>query len=144
MKPARAFLLTTLALAAIAACAWQGPRSFEAERLADELARIEYDGRIASNAADEIEAARRAIARVERGGRGVEAEHAIYVADRLVAIAAAEGLARHAERRVEALQTERELLLIDARTREARAAREAEAARLAREEEDDAEDDDEE
>ena len=145
MTTARTFVLT-LALAAIAACASQGPRSLEAERLSDELARIEYDERIASNASDEIAAARRAIARVQRHGRGdgVEAEHAIYVADRMVAIAAAEGLARHAERRVEALQAERELLLIDARTREVRAAREAEAARLAREEDDDAEDDDEE
>lgn len=143
MRP-RAILPSTLALAALAACAGQGARSLEAERLADELARIEYDERIATHAGDEIAAARRAIARVggHGRGRGAEAEHAVYLADRLVAIAAAEGLARHAERRVEALQTERELLLIDARTREARAARAAEAARLAREE-DEVEDDEE-
>jgi len=138
MMPVRPAVASMLALA-LAACAWQGPRSLEGERLADELARIEYDERIAGNAADEIDAARRAIARVRSYGRGGDAaaEHSVYIADRLIAIAAAEGLARHAERRVEALQAERELLLIDARTREARAKRASEAARLAEEEETD-------
>ncbi len=130
----------------LAACASTASYPPDVARLEDDLIRIETDERIAAGAPDAVAAARAAVAAViERRRRGDAAEraHAVYLAERLVAIAAAEGLARHAEERIRELSSERELLLIDARTREARARRDALDVRYAEEraEDDEPEDD---
>ena len=137
MKRFPSAILASAALA-LGACAMQeNTYSPDVVRLQDDLARVEGDDRIALHAGPSLDEAQRAVQYMVDEGRGLgdaDFDHGIYLADRLIAIAAADGLARHAQDRARALSTERESLLIDARTREARAARAAEAARLAAEE----------
>ncbi|HVF34667.1 MAG TPA: hypothetical protein VND91_05030 [Candidatus Saccharimonadia bacterium] len=107
---------------ALAGCAATARYSPDVVRLQDELARIEGDDRIALRAERELAEAGDAVERLRTKGRRLgdeDFDHGVYVAERLIAIAAAEGLARDAERRARFLSTEREALLIDARTREA-------------------------
>ena len=119
----------------------------ELARLEDALDRVESDERIALNAGRELDRVRAALDVLRRDGRRLDDAsfaHRVYIAERDVATAAALGLARHAEARVERLSTERESLLIDARTREARRGGEERGTRLAHdggfEAEEDAED----
>jgi hypothetical protein len=151
MRTAHRRLLPVLA-SVLAACATTSTYSPALVRVQDDLARVEADERIAEHAPRELAAARRALEALARTGRRLDDEafahrartgrrlddeafaHRLYVADRLVAIAAAEGLARAARERAELLSTERETLLIDARTRQAQRARADDEARIAVEE----------
>ena len=132
-------LVVTAALALLAACA-TATYSPELARLDDSLERVESDERIALNADRELDRARAMLDALRTEGRrldDVAYAHRIYLAERRIATAAALGLARHAEARVERLSTEREMLLIDARTREARTRRVETRSRLAQEQHDD-------
>ena len=126
-------LAAPAALALLAACA-TATYSPELARLDDALERIESDERIALNADRELDRARATLDALRTEGRRLDDAayaHRLYLAERRIATAAALGLARHAEARVERLSTERETLLIDARTREARARRADTRTRLA-------------
>lgn len=137
LKPLAAATATLL----LAACA-SGPRTPPPEvmRLQDELARISGDTRIPPYAGPEIEEARRAVDVLVAEGRRMDDEifdHNVYLADRLIKVAEAEGLAGFAEASSQEMSRERETLLLQARTREADsalAAAEAErrAAEIAR------------
>jgi outer membrane protein OmpA-like peptidoglycan-associated protein len=105
----------------------------EVVRLETELDRLHNDARIAPNAPDELRDADAAVAFLADQGRRMDAvvyEHRVYVADRLVQTAEAQGLARFAELQASNLGAERDRLMVDARNRELRDARaEADAAR---------------
>lgn len=116
-----------LAMALLAACATtpKGPPP-EIARLQDEVSRLRSDPRIAPNASEEIGRADAAVMLLARDGRRLREplfRHGIYIADRLVQTAEASGLARHAELRGRELGVERDGLLVQAREREADAAR---------------------
>lgn len=112
----------------------------EIVRLQNELARVEGDTRIPPHAGPELTEARRAVDVLLSEGRRMDDEifdHNVYLADRLIKVAEAEGLAGYAEAQTATLARERETLLLDARTREAefanaRADAERRAADLAR------------
>lgn len=136
-------LSSLIAAAVLAGCASspKGPPP-ELVRIQTHLEQVRSDSRIAPFANNEIIEAQRAVDTLERDGRRMDDalfDHNIYIADRLVQIAEAEGLAKYAEQRGIDLGRERETLLLDSRTREAdmaRAQAEAErrAAELARDE----------
>lgn len=119
----------------LSACASTPTLAPEVVRLQDELARVRTDDRIAVHAEDELIRAERAVDFLVVDGHRLDDEafdHRVYMADRLIAIAEAEGLAGYAEERTRTLASERESLLLDSRTREANRLRaEAEAARIA-------------
>ena len=112
----------------------------EVVRLQNELARIEGDTRVPPHANPELSEARRAVDVLVAEGRRMDDElfdHNVYIADRLIKVAEAEGLAGYAEAQSQTLGRERETLLLDARTREAdmasaRAEAERRAADMAR------------
>ncbi|UXI69934.1 OmpA family protein [Tahibacter amnicola] len=90
-------------------------------RLQSELDRLRHDQRIAVHADAELDNAEAAIVVLARDGRRLDHElfdHGVYLADRLLRTAEAEGLARFAEVRAQELGTERERLLADARARQ--------------------------
>lgn len=125
-------VLVSAALLAGCAGGSKGPPP-ELVRIQTHLEQVQADSRIAPFADKEIREAQVAVDTLERDGRRMDDElfdHNIYLADRLVQIAEAEGLARYAEQRAADLGRERETLLLDSRTREADAARRA--AELAR------------
>jgi outer membrane protein OmpA-like peptidoglycan-associated protein len=130
-----ALLITTAVLSACAGGS-KGPPA-EVVRLQNELALITGDTRIPPYAGPEIEEARRVVDTLVEQGRRMDDDifdHNVYLADRLIQIAAAEGLAGYAEATGQSLAREREGLLLEARTREAdRAAAMANAERLAAE-----------
>ncbi len=117
----------------LAACAGGPQRPPELVRLESELSRLQADPMVAGNAGDELSEARRAIDIIASDGRRMKAElfdHNVYIADRLLQIAEAEGRATGARRQTDSLGAERERLVADARTAEAnRARRDAELAR---------------
>ena len=129
-------LLVSAALLTGCASSPKGPPP-ELVRIQTHLEQIRADSRIAPLADREIREAQTAVDVLERDGRRMDDDlfdHNIYLADRLVQIAEAEGLARYAEQRAADLSRERETLLLDSRTREADAARaRAEAERRAAE-----------
>lgn len=137
LKPITAIIAALL----VGACAG-GSKSPAPEivRLQNELARVEGDTRIPPHAGSELTEARRALDVLLADGRRMDDEvfdHNVYLADRLIKVAEAEGLAGYAESRTATLARERETLLLDARTREAafanaRAEAERRAADLAR------------
>ncbi len=112
----------------------------EIQRLQSEISRISAEPCIAQHAASELREADDAIAVLLNDRRGARSERFgqnVYLANRLVQIAEAEGLGRCAEARAEALSAERETLQLQARTAEAdfaraRAEAERQAAELAR------------
>jgi outer membrane protein OmpA-like peptidoglycan-associated protein len=112
----------------------------EVVRLQNELARVEGDTRIPPHANPELSEARRAVDVLVADGRRMDDElfdHNVHIADRLIKVAEAEGLAGYAEARSQTLGRERETLLLEARTREAdmasaRAEAERRAADMAR------------
>jgi outer membrane protein OmpA-like peptidoglycan-associated protein len=116
-------LLTLLALAAVlAACAGRPSRPPELLLLQEEYARVQSDPRIVAHAQPELDEAGRALDSLLLGGRDMSDaifDHNIYITDRLIKIAEAEGLAGDAEARSRMLAQEREALMLDARTREA-------------------------
>ncbi|HSX62768.1 MAG TPA: OmpA family protein [Tahibacter sp.] len=126
MKFRNAILAFSLA-AALGACAStpRGPAP-EVMRLQSELQRLHGDQRIASTASAELAKADDAVATLARDGRHLDRElfdHGVYVADRLVKTAEAEGLARFAEQHAQNLGREREQLLAEARSRDLAIAR---------------------
>jgi outer membrane protein OmpA-like peptidoglycan-associated protein len=125
-----ALLLATLLISACGTTP-KGPPS-EVANLQMQLDRMRADSRIGPNADVELREAQRvvdALAADARRLRKDDYDYRLYMADRLVYIAEAEGLARHATRRAEALSRDREGLLVQAREAEAeRARREARAA----------------
>lgn len=98
----------------------------EVVRLQSELQRLHSDPRVAPYATAELAKADDAVSLLASNQRQLDGElfdHGVYIADRLVRTAEAEGLARHAERRAQDLGREREQLLAEARTRELAIAR---------------------
>ncbi|TDR40068.1 outer membrane protein OmpA-like peptidoglycan-associated protein [Tahibacter aquaticus] len=98
----------------------------EVVRLQGELQRLHSDQRVAPNAQAELAKADAAVSVLARDGRRLDEElfdHGVYVADRLIRTAEAEGLARFAERHAQELGRERETLLAEARSRDLALAR---------------------
>src|SRR6478735_11877410 len=103
---------------ALAACAStpRGPAP-EVVRLQSELHRLHGDQRIAATAQVELANADAAVDTLVRDGRKLDRElfdHGVYLADRLIRTAEAEGLARFAEQHAQDLGREREQLLAEA------------------------------
>lgn len=101
--------------------------------LQNQLRDMRGDQRIAPYAAAELREAELAVEVIadQRRMRPQEFDQNLYLAGRLVKIAEAEGLARHATKVGEDLDREREAMLVEARTREADSARlQAERERL--------------
>jgi outer membrane protein OmpA-like peptidoglycan-associated protein len=129
------FAAAVLVLGALGGCASvpPGPPP-EVVRLQGELDRLHQDPRIATNAGDELRDADLAVSVLVTDGRHMDPafyQHRVYVADRLVQIAEAEGLARFAEVRATDLGRERDRLALDARNHELRDARETASDALA-------------
>ena len=98
----------------------------EIVRLQSELQRLHNDQRIASTAQVELTKADDAVATLARDGRRLDRDlfdHGVYIADRLVKTAEAEGLARFAEQHAQNIGREREQLLSEARSRDLAIAR---------------------
>jgi len=110
-----------LAAALMAGCASTPPRSLaDVDRLQSELNRLRNDPQIGPLAQPELHDAQLAVDLLHADGRRLTREaydHSVYLAERMVMIAEAEGRARHAEQRAVALHNEREQLLADARRR---------------------------
>lgn len=126
MKSARVTLIA-LSTVLLSACAGmpRGPAP-EIVRLQGELQRLHNDPRVGPNAQAELAKADDAVAVLSADGRRLERplfDHGVYIADRLVRTAEAEGLARHAERRAQELAQDRERLLAEARARDLSIAR---------------------
>jgi outer membrane protein OmpA-like peptidoglycan-associated protein len=126
-------LAVALAAALAAGCATTPRVQPEVIALQNELARVQSDPRIGPYAQQELrdaEFAVRVLSADARGMRPAAFDQSVYLANRLVQIAEAEGLARHATQQGHALDREREQLLVSARAREAQLARaDAERAR---------------
>lgn len=108
-----------ISVALLAACAG-GPRgpSPELVRLQSEVERLQGDTRIAAHADEEIQKADRAVQYLFENERRMDRDrytHEVYVADRLVQIAEAEGLGRYAETRGLELGRDRDRLTAEAR-----------------------------
>lgn len=133
-------VLTATALMSACASSSKNPPP-EVMRLQNELARVEGDTRISPHAGTEMGEARRALDALLADGRRMDDDvfdHNVYLTDRLIKIAEAEGLATYAELHGKELARERESLQLAARTREADTATahadaEHRAAQLARE-----------
>lgn len=110
-------LAITIALLGACASSPRGP-SAEVSRLQNEVDRLQGDTRIAAHADDEIQKADRAVQYLIENERGMDRErysHEVYIADRLVQIAEAEGLGRYAEARGLELGRDRDRLTAEAR-----------------------------
>jgi len=117
----------SLLLGLMAGCATvpPGPPP-EVVRLQNDLDRLHQDPRVGPNAPEELREADAAVGMLSAESRHLDApiyEHRVYVADRLVRTAEAQGLARYAEVRAKDLGAERERLVTEARTRELHNAR---------------------
>lgn len=122
-------LLPMLVAAALAAGCASTPRVHpEIVALQNQLHQLRADPRIAANAQPELRDADLAVAVIVSDARRMRPEdldQSIYLARRLLSIAEAEGLARHALQRTAQLDAERESLLIESRERDAALARRA-------------------
>lgn len=138
-RPLRYRMLSlVVAAAALAGCATTSPSLHsDIARLQSNLTLLRADSEIAGFADPELRDAEHAVAILAADGRRMsreEYDQSLYLADRLVQIAEAEGRARAATHRVTELGETREQLLLDAREREALDARhQAVAARDAAE-----------
>jgi outer membrane protein OmpA-like peptidoglycan-associated protein len=116
--------LTAALTAGLGACATTPPGPPpEVVRLQNELNRLHNDPRIAPNAPNELRDADTLVSSLAMNGRHLEVrdyQHRIYIADRLIETAEAEGLARYAEVRAHDLGAERDRLLVDSRTHQLR------------------------
>lgn len=86
----------------------------EIQRLQDQLGRLHGDPRIAPNAEPDLQNADAAVNVLARNRRRLDEptfRHGVYIADRLIQIAEASGLARYEEQRGKDLGAERERLL---------------------------------
>jgi outer membrane protein OmpA-like peptidoglycan-associated protein len=123
--------LTAALTAGLGACATTPPGPPpEVVRLQNELNRLHDDPRIAPNAPNELRDADTLVSSLAMNGRNLEVrdyQHRIYIADRLIETAEAEGLARYAEVRAHDLGAERDRLLVDSRTHQLRNAQVAAA-----------------
>jgi outer membrane protein OmpA-like peptidoglycan-associated protein len=120
LKPLLAGLAAALLLGACASTP-DGP-PMAVVQLQHELDRVEGDTRIPPHADDELLEARRAVDALVLGYDDMSDEayaHNLYIADRLIKVAEAEGLAGYAEARTLTLGSEREALLLEARRHEA-------------------------
>lgn len=120
------FRISLLAAAVIASGCASTPRmNPEVALLQTQLRDMRGDSRIAPHAAAELREAELAVQVVadRRKMRPEDFDQNLYLAGRLVAIARAEGLARHAVQVGQGLDREREVMLVEARTREADSAR---------------------
>jgi len=122
-RPLLKTLVVLTATAMLGACASTSKNPPpEVMRLQSELARVEGDTRISPHADTELAEARRALDALLADGRRMDDnvfDHNVYLTDRLIKIAEAEGLASYAEVRGKELARERENLQLAARTREA-------------------------
>ena len=112
----------SLLLGVMAGCATvpPGPPP-EVVRLQNDLERLHEDPRVAPNAPEELREADAAVSMLTAESRHLDPpiyEHRVYLADRLVRIAEAQGLSRYAEVRAKDLGVERERLVAEARNRE--------------------------
>ncbi len=116
--------LTAALMTVLGACATTPPGPPpEVVRLQNELNRLHDDPRIAPNAPNELREADTLVSSLAMNGRKLEVrdyQHRIYIADRLIETAEAEGLARYAEVRAHDLGAERDRLLVDSRTHQLR------------------------
>jgi outer membrane protein OmpA-like peptidoglycan-associated protein len=126
--------ISVLAAAVFAAGCASTPRvNSEVALLQSQLRDLRSDQRIAPNAVVELRDAEQAVQVLidQPRMRPADFDQNLYLAGRLVNIAEAEGLARHATKVGEALDREREVMLVEARTLEAdNARRQAERERM--------------
>ena len=119
------FALASTALLGACASMPRGPAP-EVVRLQSELERLHADPRVGPNAQPELAKADQAVAVLASDGRHLDRDlfdHGVYMADRAVRIAEAEGLARYAEKHAQDLGREREQLMAEARSRDLSIAR---------------------
>lgn len=122
----KVFQISLLAAAVISAGCATTPRvRSEVMALQNQLQDMRNDSRIAPHAAVELREAEQAVRVLVDNPRmpAVDFDQNLYLASRLVSIAGAEGLARHAIQVGEQLDGERESMLLASRTREADQAR---------------------
>jgi outer membrane protein OmpA-like peptidoglycan-associated protein len=118
--------MSLLAAAVISAGCATTPRvPYEVVALQNQLQDMRNDSRIAPHAAVELREAEQAVRVLVDNPRmpAKDFDQNLYLASRLVSIAGAEGLARHATQVGEQLDGERESMLLASRTREADQAR---------------------
>ncbi len=120
----RKVISAAILLGLIAGCASVPPGPApEVVRLQNDLRHAHEDPRIGPNATDELRQADSAVNVVAMDRRGTDAqlyEHHVYIADHLIRIAEAQGLARYAEIKAKDLGVERDRLLVDAKSRDLR------------------------
>lgn len=130
----KVFQISLLAAAVISAGCATTPRvPSEVVALQNQLHNMRNDPRIAPHAAVELREAEQAVRVLVDNPRmpARDFDQNLYLASRMVSIAGAEGLARHAIQVGEQLDSEREAMLLASRTREADQARmQAERERL--------------
>lgn len=124
MNVKRNLLGLSLALALLGGCATlpPGPPP-EVVRLQNELDRLHQDPRVAQNAPDELHEADAVVTRLTIEARHLDGpiyEHRVYVADRVVQTAQAQGMARYAEARAHELGAERDRLVLEIRNHDLR------------------------
>ena len=131
----RKLTLIPLAAALLAVgCAGRDTPPPELVRLDQQLAQIQSDSRIAANAPDLIDAAAQSVEALQRDQRRLDDEefsHRVYLSDRLIRTARAEGLAGYAETQRRTLAMERESLQRQATEARLTAARKQRDAALA-------------
>jgi outer membrane protein OmpA-like peptidoglycan-associated protein len=130
MKSTTSLRLLPLMVAALLAAGCASTPRIHPDVLAlqDQMHRLRGDPRIAANAQPELRDAELAVSVIAADARRmspVAFDQSIYLARRLIMIAEAEGLARHAVQRSAQLDGERERLLVSARERDAMIARRA-------------------
>lgn len=123
LSPLRISLLAAAVIAS--GCATTPRVNSEVAMLQSQLRDMRADQRIAPYAAAELHEAEQAVQVIadRRRMRPEEFDQNLYLAGRLVNIAGAEGLARYATQVGQELDREREVMLVEARTREADSAR---------------------
>lgn len=131
MKTRATFLMMICALLLAGCATTPDAPAPEVVRLGNQLAELQADERIASNAMKELRKAQAAVAALRRNAYELEEDvfqHRVYLADRMLQTAEALGLARYQEERGEELGRMRDRLMLEAATNEARVARQAAAA----------------
>ncbi|MEP6482802.1 MAG: OmpA family protein [Rudaea sp.] len=116
--------LITAMIAILGACATTPPGPPpEVVRLQNELDHLHSDPRIAPNAPTELREADTLVSSLTADSRRLEVhdyQHRVYIAERLIQTAEAEGLARYAEVHARDLGAERDRLVVESRTRQLR------------------------
>jgi outer membrane protein OmpA-like peptidoglycan-associated protein len=133
-KPIRITLAAAI-LSTLGACATvpPGPPP-EVVRLENEVNRLHNDPRIAPNAPSEIAQADSAVRILATDSRHMDPkiyQHQVYIADRLIQTAEADGLARYSEIRGKDLGVERDRLIVESRNGQLRIVQGSSASALA-------------